>query len=283
MEQLPSDSFTFVNNVNRKYADELFKKNGFVVVENFLSKDKIEELVAKLNEENSLSLIGNKNNYHNFYAKYFFLNDNQNTTLKADIFKIAKDVSSIRNKICLQPNSDRMMHSYCQRFNINPENEIELFNHQMGHSFIRIANYRDGQGQIKHRDNPGEIQCIIPLTKYGVDYTKGGLYLINEETGEDETHVDPVVNPGDLILLNSYSKIHRVEPVQCSKEQVGRMHIFLPIVPDYFFSGNTYYFSNSPLKPFFPTKKPRIEKILYSIRHYYMLLTNKNYTPVDRR
>ena len=86
----------------------------------------------------------------------------------------------------------------------------------------------NGQGQKNHQDNPGELQCIIPLTKKGIEYNKGGLIII--ENGK-EKNLDNEVNPGDLIILNAYKKEHRVEPVESSNNQLGRLHIFIPIIP----------------------------------------------------
>ena len=284
MESFRSDHLSFVSDHYKKLSEQLFHGPQYVVVPNFLTPSELKDLRTYFHNGQNLSMIGSQDNYHHFLAKYYFKNDSHSVDSMSDrLFAIANRACLERNKICLQPNSDRHMQAYCLRFGIDPEHQQELVDSQMNHSFIRLANYRKGQGQIPHRDYPGEIQCIVPLTEYGVDYQKGGLYLINEND-QSETHIDPLVKPGDLIILNSYAKIHRVEPVECRDDQMGRMHIFLPIIPDYQFSSETYYFSHSPMRPFFIPKMSRAEKLFYRLFHYYLLLfRRKQYQPVDLR
>ena len=198
-----------------------------------------------------------------------------------DVYAIVRRVFAVKNEIALQPNSDQFMLAYCYKNRINPENMDELVDTQLDHTFIRIAKYKGGEGQFPHFDYPGELQCIIPLTKRGIDYDAGGLVL--EATGAIAAiDVDALVNPGDLIILNAYRKQHSVKPVQCSAGQIGRLHIFMPTIPEYIFArGRGYYFfQNNKFKLYFSVKAPIMAKVQYYIQHFVALLRNQA-KPID--
>ena len=112
---------------------------------------------------------------------------------------------------------------------------------QLSHSFIRLAWYKNGNGQNEHIDNVGELQCIIPLTKKMYDYSEGGLF-VKTLKGDNYIDIDILVEPGDLIILNSYRCPHRVDPVFKNENQIGRLHLFIPVIPEWAFARKKYYF-----------------------------------------
>lgn len=249
MQKLNIDKFQ-----NAKYSElakELFKGKGFLIFRNFIDNSAVNTLKKKYGDKNNLKLLPPGNDYHQFFVKYFY--PNRTRDLDVDLNKIVKNVFKKRIEIDIQRTSDQHLLSYILRWNINVSADDgfqALIDHQLSHTFYRIALYSNGNGQFPHHDNPGELQAIIPLSKKGLDYQEGGLVVFNEE---DKVDIDEKVNPGDLIILNAYYKKHAVEPVVCSENQLGRMHIFIPMIPDYYYNGgpSLYHFGDNRFKFFF--------------------------------
>jgi len=251
---------------SKKYktmAKQLYGNDGFVIIKRFMKPKDVQYLVDKYSNKNYMEQIKriNKtkqtdpNNYHNFLMTYFYKNKKSN--YDKTIFKYIKRAYNLRNKVMLQQESDLYMLQYCQKYNLDPNNLKKLRNHQFGHSFARIAWYRNGEGQIPHFDNPSEIQAIIFLTQKGKDYDSGGLVIHNDDG--TKVDVDSIMGKGDLVLLNSYKKYHEVKPVKCKKNQIGRMHLFIPMIPDYLFK-SSYFFKKNPNKLYFNSTIKKCEK-----------------------
>ena len=272
-EKLP-----FANAVNGAFAADLFGDKGFCVVKGFLSAQETEMLRARY-ADNSRFHQTQSDTYHKMSVCYMYRHKTWKTD--EDVYKIVQRVYKVKNEIALQPNSDQFMLSYCYRHRINPENMDHLINAQLDHTFIRIAKYKGGEGQFPHFDYPGELQCIIPLTKRGIDYNAGGLVL-EATTTTPEVDVDPLVSPGDLIILNAYKKRHSVKPVQCSDGQIGRMHIFMPTIPEYIFARGRgyYYFQANPFKLYFSLPASATQKLEYYVRHLWALASRQS-RPID--
>ena len=272
-EKLP-----FANAANRAYAADLFGDKGFCVIKGFLPPQEVEELKGRYAGQERFNQT-QSDTYHKMSVCYMY----RHKTWKqdTDVYKIVQKVYKIKNEIALQPNSDQFMLAYCYRNRIDPENTDQLVNAQLDHTFIRIAKYRGGEGQFPHFDYPGELQCIIPLTQRGVDYDAGGLVL-EATPGTPEVDMDALVKPGDLIILNAYRKYHSVKPVQCSPGQIGRMHIFMPTIPEYIFARGRgyYYFQANPLKLCFSLPASWWQKIEYYARHLWSLACRQS-RPID--
>ena len=274
------EKLSFANEKNKKYAADLFSSKGFCIVKKFLDKESIEYFRKTYGNGDNLYEIGSRkdNSYHHFLAKYFYLHKPGQDPA---VMKITKNASKIRNEIALQINSDRFMQDYCQRKSIDPESMERLIDSQMSHSFVRIALYRHGEGQVPHYDNPSELQAIVYLSTKVKDYISGGLVLCDVSNNE-EVDVDSIVEEGDLVILNSYTKKHLVKPVECKEGQIGRLHIFIPIIPDYLFGGKSYHFEENPTRLIFTTHVGRIEKVRTYTYHYISLIKKTN-MPIDRK
>ena len=230
-----------------KYADlaATLNNDGLVVVKNFLDKDELTYLISKYGSKQKLSLLDSGHEYHKFYVKYFHP---QSKACDFYAKKIIIKAMAFRNKVLINENFDQFLLEYCQIFQIDPKDSDAVIHNQCKHTFARFALYSQGQGQMSHFDNPGEIQIIIPLSKYSVDYL-GGL-MANTHTGE-ELCVDEIVNTGDMVLLNAYKLKHRVLPIESLTEN-GRQHLFIATVPWYLYP-QAYYFKGNLLKPFMIT------------------------------
>ncbi len=272
------EKLSFAAPTNHAYAADLFGDKGFCVIKGFLKPEEVNALKERYRSQEHFHQTPGKD-YHKMSVCYFY---NQKTWKRdEDVYKIVRKVYAIKNQIALQPNSDQFMLSYCYRHRINPENTEHLIDHQLDHTFIRIAKYKGGEGQFPHFDYPGELQCIIPLTKRGIDYDAGGLVLEKTAT-TPEFDVDSLVNPGDLIILNAYKKRHSVKPVVCSGEQIGRLHVFMPTIPEYIFARGKgyYYFQDQPFKLQFSLPASGVQKAQYYVQHFWALLRGQA-KPID--
>lgn len=224
-------------------AQELFIDKGYTVIKNYLDSEIVEKLRSScINNDILMEPLKdgskiNKKDFHNFYVKYFYINRCIHQIPK--FFNFLIETCNLRNKIALQKESDLIVYEYSKRKKINNLNDLSFS--QLSHSFIRLAWYKDGNGQNEHIDNVGELQCIIPLTEKLKDYNQGGLFVKTLNSNE-YIDVDLLVQPGDLVILNSYRCTHRVDPVSKSDNQVGRLHLFIPVIPEWAFARKKYYF-----------------------------------------
>ena len=224
-------------------AHDLFIEKGYTVIKNYLD----DEIVSKLrtscvNNDIVMEPLKegskiNKQDFHNFYVKYFYINRCINKI--PSLFNFLVTTCNLRNKLALQSKSDLIVYEYSKRKNINNLNDLSIS--QLSHSFIRLAWYKDGNGQNEHIDNVGELQCIIPLTEKVKDYNKGGLF-VKALNSNEYIDIDLLVEPGDLVILNSYRCTHRVDPVSKNDNQIGRLHLFIPVIPEWAFARKKYYF-----------------------------------------
>ncbi|MBI4308993.1 MAG: hypothetical protein HY591_01535 [Candidatus Omnitrophica bacterium] len=269
--------FSFTNGANKNHAASLFGEQGFCVLPGFLSREETGRLREKYSTEERFHQTPGQD-FHKMSACYFY--HHKTWKRDEDIYKIVRRAYAVKNQIALQPNSDQFMLAYCYRWRLDPENMESLIDAQLNHTFIRIAKYKGGEGQHGHYDYPGELQCILPLTELGKDYQDGGLVL-GAEKGK-EIYVDPLVKPGDLIILNSYRKYHSVRPVKCAAGQIGRMHIFMPTIPEYIFARGLgyYYFQDKKWKLYFSLPADPWDKIKYYVRHFTGL-ARKTTRPID--
>jgi len=78
------------------------------------------------------------------------------------------------------------------------------------------------------------------------------MFILKIIINDKEIKLDEKVKPGDLIILNAYKLKHRVDPLKTSNDQIGRLHIFMPIITEYYFNGgpSAYYFSENKFKLF---------------------------------
>jgi len=259
-------------------SKSLYEENYYCILKEFIDKNTIDLLKKRYsNKENLLLMESGGDGYHKFYVRYYFKNRKRGRDKILE--EVVDKTFTIRNKISLQKNSDQHLLAYLLRYGLDPKRIDEINNHQLSHSFYRIALYLSGQGQKPHLDNPGELQCIIPLTQKGYDYDAGGLVVI---INGEEVNLDDKVKPGDLIILNAYKLKHRVEPVKTLNNQIGRLHIFMPIIPDYYFNGgpSAYYFSENKFKLFFTVKMHWHTKIYHHLRHFINIILFRT-VPMD--
>jgi len=257
-----------------KMASELYKSKGYTVIKNYLPLHIVNKLVSAFVHEDIIMFplkddIKNKNiDIHNFSVKYFYFNRCKKTIPL--FYDFILKIYNLRNKISLQNESDLISYEYAKRKKIININDLSLS--QLTHSFIRFAWYKDANGQNEHLDNIGELQCILPLTHKNKDYNTGGLYVKDLITNE-YTDIDSQVEPGDLIILNAYRCTHRVEPISKDFNQIGRLHLFIPVIPEWAFSRNKYYFfKQNNFKLFFTNKSDNnFIKIAYFIEHILSL------------
>lgn len=260
-----------------RLAKQLYDpKVGYVVIKNFIPKEDIEIIKNKYlykniekKEERLNKLKGNDPDQYYFLMEYMYKNKKSN--FDPMIFDYVKKIYELRYKISIQESSDLFLLDYIQRHNLDPKDIDNNIEHQLDHNYFRITRYRDGDGFHPHYDNPGEIQCIVFLSQKGIDYDDGGQYLINEDGSEFD--VDSNIESGDLVILNSYKRYHRVEPVKTSNNQIGRMHLFVPMLPDYWFKPS-YFFKEDPLKLYFSTPKTEQEKDFLYAQHLKNLNNN---------
>lgn len=253
-----------------KMASELYKSKGYTVIKNYLPLHIVNNLVsAFVNQDIKMfplkDGIKNKNiDIHNFSVKYYYFNRCNKTI--PNFYEFIIKIYNLRNKISLQNESDLISYEYAKRKKIT--NIIDLSLSQLTHSFIRFAWYKDANGQHEHLDNIGELQCILPLTHKNKDYNNGGLYVKDLITNE-YTDIDSQIEPGDLIILNSYRCTHRVEPISKDFNQIGRLHLFIPVIPEWAFSRRKYYFFKKNIFNLFYTDKTNtiFIKISYFIEH----------------
>lgn len=275
----------FYDSTYNEMANELYSDSGvgYVIIKNYIDKTKVENLQKIFDSydySDQYKAINNikkaqKGNSFHYLAKYFYRDKPSQENM---LNELIQQIFNERTKITLQPKSDLFMLDYCKRNSLDIENLEQIYKHLYSHSFTRLVKYHDGQGQGWHYDNPGEIQAILFLSKKGIDYKDGGLIL--ENTDGTIVDVDAIVESGDLVLLNSYRKKHKVNPVYCDANQIGRMHLFVPMIPEYLFP-KSYCFKSNKYKLFFQDSISQVERINFYIKHYYHLLFNKRINIID--
>lgn len=142
--------------------------------------------------------------------KFYFYPWNQNIF---DFFSVFKNVFAIKNLLSdldagTFSNSTPLDSDYVWRC---------LFHH-----------YPTGGGFIaKHADTVGEHQhvtAIVALSKKGVDFTEGGLYVMDDK--ENKIHIDDELDEGDVLFFNPEIE-HGVDDISGNKnlgflDQEGR-------------------------------------------------------------
>ena len=249
--------------------------NGYLLIKNFLTKNEINYLTKNFGDKQNLNHTGDDHEYHKFSVKYFYPISKDCDEV---ISKIILRCLESRNRIILQENFDQFLIDYCQRYQIDGDASEKLIRHQLKHTFCRYAIYSEGEGQIPHYDNPGEIQCIIPLSSYGIDYL-GGLNIY-QKSHNTNLLLDNIANIGDLILLNAYAFKHSVLPIN-SLTSKGRQHLFIATVPTYQFApsylfNNIYHLKGDLLHPIFidETNLDKFSRTYLKIKYWLYALLN---------
>jgi hypothetical protein len=246
-------------------AEELYGKKGFVVIKSFLSEQEVNSFKLRYCDRTKYSRTLGHIGY-----QYQFKNNLK--TLDENFYEDVRRASRLRNEIGFQHNSDLYLLDYCNRYNLDPEEMDILVDHQLNHSYFRVVNHLNGDLFPEHLDYPGEIQGIIFLTKKFVDYSAGGLMI--KDDGGAWVDVDAIAQPGDLVLLNGYSKKHRVDSIECSSHDLGRITMFLPVIPEYAFP-NYYWFKGSPMRLHFSIKPSLARFIKSYVAHIIRLVLQR--------
>lgn len=78
-----------------------------------------------------------------------------------------------------------------------------------------VSHYpKGGGGMERHRDTDSEqkVVVIVALSRFGEDYTSGGLYYVDDANPDEQIHVDPFLRAGDAFLFHP-QVVHGVDPV----------------------------------------------------------------------
>jgi hypothetical protein len=102
---------------------------------------------------------------------------------------------------------------------------------------------------------------------------------VNQDKDDKEIDADSIINSGDLVLFNAYKKNHKVNPIVCEGDQIGRMHLFIPSIRDYWFP-KTYFFKDDPKNLFFSVPPSKEEEEKQRAKHL-LALDNGTAVPVD--
>ncbi len=68
-----------------------------------------------------------------------------------------------------------------------------------------VSHYpRGGGGMQEHRDpvSAQQVVVIVNMSRYGVDFSHGGVYLVEDSDLEKPVWIDPLVEPGDALLFH---------------------------------------------------------------------------------
>lgn len=71
----------------------------------------------------------------------------------------------------------------------------------------------------EHRDPTScqQVVVIANLSRYGTDFSEGGLFYTADAEGSQPVHVDPILDPGDAFLFHPQT-LHGVWPVDPDSE-----------------------------------------------------------------
>lgn len=96
--------------------------------------------------------------------------------------------------------------------------------------FTTTSYYPPESGHMSmHKDGVGGnfplIHHVLPLTHKGIDYSAGGLAVIDRH--DNRTDIDAAMNPGDVIFYDA-SLEHGVDPIGASltSPPIGRLQMF---------------------------------------------------------
>ena len=249
------------------YGEDLFKKKGFCVIKNFLNKDDTQHLRKKGLSDKSYSIkMAEEGNIYTYFYK------NKKSNFDNKVNEISIKINKLRNSILLQSNSDQHLRSYCWRYGLDPLDEDKLSDHQQSHSYTRLNRQKKSAYFHYHYDSPGEIQAMLYLSQYGLDYNEGGLVCVGYDGKEYE--IDKNVNIGDLVLVNAYACKHKVNKILCSPEQAGRITFFAPIISEsHPMFGRTYFFKENRFKLYLkiPNEFHNFESRLFKMTYIFIL------------
>jgi hypothetical protein len=273
--------FKHKGGARKKYAEDLYGKQGFSIIKGFLKKKDVQYILDTYihNYDYSRQIEEQKKakrkkimdgGYHAMNTKYFYKNRKSDNDVRMN--SIIKDVFNERNKVILQEECDKFSVQYCMKRGLDINDIDAISNSQLNHTTARITQYLDSQGQVRHMDSPGEVQALVFLTKQGVDYEGGGLHIYYDDG--KVLSVDQYLNPGDLVLFNAYSFSHSAEPIKTKDGQIGRVQLFSHLHPQWSW-GEYSVFRNDKFKLYFSGKKPLILKVLYYLSHYSRLLLGR--------
>jgi len=265
--------FSFSNSEYQCHASALYSGQGFCILKNFLTDEEVNLLRTRYSDDKHFVRPLD-------YVAYCYMYKNKPSNLDKDYYQIARKALSIRNKIALQPNSDFFLLDYCNRHRLDPEDIDKIVDIQMNHTYFRVTNHKNGDRYPVHMDYPGEIQCIVLLTERGKHYEEGGLVFAGTDN-HDEIDIESQARVGDLIMINGYRHEHHVKPIKCKDNQIGRLTLFMPVVPEYMFP-NYHYFKDSQYKLHFATPPGRFDTIKFYVFHILRLLMKKS-VPFDAK
>ena len=227
---------------NHLFTQSIQKKN-YYIFKNFVSKEialKLQNYLVKTQVKNCF--INTKDNSHRLF---FYLNSPlfYPSFIKSLIMKCM----IIKNMIFVHHN---FYQNYCMFFNINPNHYEVVAQNQLLHSWQAAYWYKNGCKFDKHIDSYGELACFLILSKKGTDYLQGGI-SINYDDGTKKS-LDDEYDYGDLVFLDQSKVYHEVDEIKHSKEQIGRLQLYIPTIPPNYMQ-KTLFYENYEHQPFFTT------------------------------
>ena len=239
--------------IAKRAESELFSPRGFHVIKNFIDKSVADRIREYYTGQNSSSFFADKSKLFAFHGQsqiiYYPRSPFKNPRF---IMSAYKNISLLRNRI--YRNQD-FYKQYCVGFKLNPDNFESVYETQTHHTWARISWYKDHDGQCPHLDNYGEIAAFLILSKKGVHWEKGGLFLY-DKNGERTVEVDTLCDIGDLLFLDQQPHIHGVEPIIGSKP--GRLLFYVPIIP-FNYIKPWFTFGGHPYKVFHSNPSPSLK------------------------
>ena len=244
-----------------RVQSELFGENGYSVIRNFIEEDlanRIREFYIRDNKDAFKVVRSPLFTFHGQSSIIYYLRSpHQKPAL---IMSAIRLISLFRNMVF---SCHEYYKQYCRRWRLNPGNYEEVLDHQEYHTWSRVSWYRERDGQCHHKDKYGELAALLFLSKKGIHWKKGGLYVYDDE-GNQTADLDQLCNPGDLLLLDQPRIIHSVEPIIGASP--GRLIIYVPIVPEGYIQ-RWFVFEGYPWRVYFNSKDVSVAERLAAVSH----------------
>lgn len=214
-----------------KYSDKLLKDKDFLSEMNNNIKKNDAYIIKEMIDIKIIDKIKQylKNIGKNSLPKYEFLKENCPDSHRVHMLDKRSYVESIMHQFLFHPWNQNVfnlfdtMNSIYKLKNLSAGFKEDAFlqNTPKDNHIARLSfhNYPKGGGLIKkHSDPIGPHQLTVPIlqmSQKGVDYDKGGLYIINQN--EMVVDIDSTLNKGDVFFFQA-EIIHGVAPIDPHKE-----------------------------------------------------------------
>ena len=199
---------------------QLFDDNGYVIINNFMSKDDAIFIRDLLLKNRNCFKKGSEEGNHRL-----FMYPNGPYSYPVIFNQLFDYISTLKNIIY---SSHEYYINYCSTIGADVHDLFTVLKHQKLHTWSCFFWYKNNESHFRHIDHYGELAAFLILSKLREDYMDGGLFI---EKNNQTFYLDKFYEYGDLVFLDQASHYHEVKKIITERNQNGRLAFYVPTIP----------------------------------------------------